>query len=991
MLSISVKKGKSRADIEKTADYPDEVRRELETRGMFPPGAGKEAELLPGGVEDYYNQGNNKTPSVWMGSGASVLGLSGAVNREDHIQSLQGLDPRAGEGLVQGSGTDRRYAWDLTFSAPKSVSIAWATGDDGTRQAIEDAQTRAVGAVIDFIEENFPLARRGKGGVETEKARLLAAVFLHGSSRDLDCQLHSHAMLQNLLQRMDGTFGTIEPKQIYEWKLALGAMYRAGLAGNLKELGFGIEADRDYCRLAGIPKELEEEFSKRRAEIEAALREKGFFGGKAAEVAALDTRRAKEVLDPAVLREQWEKIAGEYGVDRILIERLRTDEKEFVPGYVFDRKALLGGLTAKEAIFREKDLFKAVAVEFSHRGQGLLDVKEEVETLKRNPEMVRLRGKDGETYFTTREMLALEDGILARARDGKEDRSHVVDEASVRSAVDRFERERGFSLSEEQIRAIDQMTRDPGRIKIVHGWAGAGKSTALTPVRYALEAEGFEVVGCALQGRTAERLEAETGIKSQTIHSLLWELEGGTTEDGSEIPPSRSFSGRSAVVVDEAAMNDTRLMARLVGATEKARAKLVLVGDEKQVPPVSAGSPFRTLKRELGFAELTENRRQREEWQREASVEIRAGQVREALARYAEAGMIEIVRTKEDAIRKTIEEWHKDFDPATPERSLLTAYRRADVREMNRLARESMKDKGALGDISARIRITDRDGVPQDDRTFAVGERLVFLKNSRALDVKNGTMGTVEKIGLDGRGEWTFRVRTDEGKMVTFSPADYGQIDYGYATTIHKSQGATVDKSFNLVGGTGLEELYVQLTRHKEGARICMVEDQLDRAFDEAGIDLVPTKRMIEFARNLAEKQGVVLTGACQTDFEACRDFLNKGSGHRIDEDRQIDFELEKVGSLLESLSRSREKANVMDFEIEECGELRIEREMKRTPSPEKEYIVAGSGTGKRQGATKDQKISEDRRGKPREKGLENELIREQTQRCRDRGMEMEM
>ena len=991
MLSISAKKGKSWADVEKTSDYPDEVRRELETRGMLPPGARKEAELLPGAVEDYYNKGNNKTPSVWMGSGASALGLSGAVNREDHIQTLQGLDPRTGEGLVQGAGTDRRYAWDLTFSAPKSVSIAWAIGDDGTRQAIEDAQTRAVGAVIDFIEENFPLARRGKGGVETEKARLLAAVFLHGSSRDLDCQLHSHAMLQNLLQRMDGTFGTIEPKQIYEWKLALGAMYRAGLAGNLKELGFGIEADRDYCRLAGIPKELEEEFSKRRAEIEAALREKGFFGGKAAEVAALDTRRAKEVLDPAVLREQWEKIAGEYGVDRILIERLRTDEKEFVPGYVFDRKALLGGLTAKEAIFREKDLFKAVAVEFSHRGQGLLDVKEEVETLKRNPEMVRLRGKDGETYFTTREMLALEDGILARARDGKEDRSHVVDEASVRSAVDRFERERGFSLSEEQIRAIDQMTRDPGRIKIVHGWAGAGKSTALTPVRYALEAEGFEVVGCALQGRTAERLEAETGIKSQTIHSLLWELEGGTTEDGSEIPPSRSFSGRSAVVVDEAAMNDTRLMARLVGATEKARAKLVLVGDEKQVPPVSAGSPFRTLKRELGFAELTENRRQREEWQREASVEIRAGQVREALARYAEAGMIEIVRTKEEAIRKTVEAWGKVFDPATPERSLLTAYRRADVREMNRLARESMKDKGALGDISARIRITDRDGVPQDDRTFAVGERLVFLKNSRALDVKNGTMGTVEKIGLDGRGEWTFRVRTDEGKMVTFSPADYGQIDYGYATTIHKSQGATVDKSFNLVGGTGLEELYVQLTRHKEGARICMVEDQLDRAFDEAGIDLVPTKRMIEFARNLAEKQGVVLTGACQTDFEACRDFLNKGSGHRIDEDRQIDFELEKVGSLLESLSRSREKANVMDFEIEECGELRIEREMKRTPSPEKEYIVAGSGTGKRQGATKDQKISEDRRGKPREKGLENELIREQTQRCRDRGMEMEM
>ena len=807
MLSITVRRGKSAGDVERTADYPDEVRRELENRGLLSTGEGKEPGLALGAVEDYYNQGNNKTPSVWMGSGASALGLSGAVNREDHIHTLQGLDPRTGEGLVQGAGTDRRYAWDLTFSAPKSVSIAWAIGDEETRNGIEAAQTRAVGAVIDFIEENFSLARRGKGGGETEKAPLLAAVFLHGSSRDLDCQIHSHAMLQNLLQRMDGTFGTIEPKQIYEWKRTLGAIYRAELSQNMKELGFGIEADRDYFRLSGIPKELEEEFSKRRAEIEVALREKGFSGGKAAEVAALDTRRAKEVLDPAVLREQWEKIAGEYGVDRSLIERLRTGGKEIVSSYELDRKGLLGGLTVKDAVFREKDLFKAVAVELSHRGRGLPEVKEEVKALNRDPELVRLRGKDGQTYFTTREMLELEEGILARARDGKEERSHVVAGATVRSAVDRFERERGFSLSEEQIRAIDHMTRDPGRIKIVQGWAGAGKSTALTPVRYALEAEGFEVVGCALQGRTAERLEQETGIKSQTIHSLLWELEGGTAEDGREIPPSRSFSSRSVVIVDEAAMNDTRLMARLVGATEKDGAKLVLVGDEKQVPPVLAGSPFRTLKRELGFSELTENRRQRVEWQREASGEIRAGKVREALARYADVGMIEIIPTREDAIRKTVEAWGKDFDPATPERSILTAYRRADVREMNQLARETMKDKGALGNISSRIRITDREGVPRDERTFAVGDRIVFLKNSRALDVKNGTMGTLEKIGLDGRGEWTFRVRTDDGKMVAFSPADYGQIDYGYATTIHKSQGATVERSFNLVGGTGLEEL----------------------------------------------------------------------------------------------------------------------------------------------------------------------------------------
>ena len=705
--------------------------------------------------------------------------------------------------------------------------------------------------------------------------------------------------------------------------------------------------------MTGIPKDLEEEFSKRRAEIEAALREKGFSGGKAAEVAALDTRRAKEVLDPELLREQWERIAGEYGVDRNLIEGLRSGEKEIVSSYEMDRKGLLGGLTSKDAVFREKDLFKAVAVELSHRGRGLPDVKEEVEALMRDPELVRLRGKDGQAYFTTREMLELEEKILARARDGKEDRSHEVAGATVRSAVDRFERERGFSLSEEQIRAIDHMTRDPGRIKIVQGWAGAGNSTALTPVRYALKAEGFEVVGCALQGRTAERLEQETGIKSQTIHSLLWDLEGGTAEDGREFSPSRSFSSRSAVIVDEAAMNDTRRMARLVGVTEKVGAKLVLVGDEKQVPPVLAGSPLRTLKRELGFAELTENRRQRVEWQREASGEIRAGKVREALTRYADVGMIEIVSTRENAIRKTVEAWGKTFDPATPERSILTSYRRADVREMNQLARETLTDKGALGDISARIRITDREGFPREERTFAAGDRIVFLKNSRALDVKNGTMGTVEKIGLDGRGEWTIRVRTDEGKTVAFSPADYGQIDYGYATTIHKSQGATVERSFNLVGGTGLEELYVQLTRQKEGAKIVMIEDQLDRTADEAGIEMAPTRKMAEYARDLSRKLAVELPDAFLLDFDSCRDFLNRWADHRI-ENKKIDFGLEKVGSLVESISRSREKANILDYKIEENREIGKERDPVTIGIGTEKEMVSGNEIGKRQVARRE-------------------------------------
>ena len=621
MLSITIKKGRTAKDLDGVADYPDENRN-------------KEKQV--GAVEDYYSQGSEATPSRWMGSAAEALELSGTVDREDHLRTLQGLDPRSGEALVQKAGENRRYAVDLTFSAPKSVSIAWAVGDEDVKKGIEAAQDRAVEKTLAFLEEKFALGRRGsakEGTITKERVKLLAAAYRHGSSRELDPQIHTHLMLQNLGLRADGTWGALNEKELFEWKLALGAVYRAELASELnKELGFGIEADREYFRITGIPNELEEEFSKRRSQIEAALREKGLSGGKASEVAALDTRKGKEATDAEVLRGEWTKIATEYGVTSGTLSGLRSREKESKhDSFSLDRLELLQKLTAMEAVFEEKDLFRIVGVACSQAGRGSDEVKAEVAVLLRDPEIVTLRGKDGEIYYTTREMLDLEKEIQTRAREGRSDSSHVLSPEAVNAAMARFEFEKGFSLSEEQRAAIKHLTTEAGRIAILEGHAGAGKSTALVPVRYGMEASGFEVIGCSLQGKKAAGLERDTGIRSQTIASLLRELQGYEREDGTRVDPTRTLSMKSVVVVDEAAMNDTRLMAALIRETEKSGAKLLLVGDESQVPPVSAGNPFKTLKNELGFAELTENRRQKQDWQKDASREIRAGEVKEAL------------------------------------------------------------------------------------------------------------------------------------------------------------------------------------------------------------------------------------------------------------------------------------------------------------------------------------------------------------------------
>jgi len=959
MLSITVKKGQTAKDLAGVADYPDENRN-------------KEKQV--GAVEDYYSQGSEATPSRWLGGAAAELSLSGAVNREDLLATLQGFDPRTGEALVQKAGVDRRYAFDMTFSAPKSVSIAWAVGTDEVKRGIEAAQDRAVERTLAFIEEKFALARRGsskEGTITKEHVKLLAAVYRHGSSRELDPQIHSHAMLQNLGLRADGSWGALNEKELFEWKLALGAVYRAELSSEINNnLEFGIEADREYFRLAGIPKELEEEFSKRRVQIEKALSDKGLSGGKASEVAALDTRKGKEVVSAEILSEEWTKIAGEYGITAESFQGLRTKERESNhDSFSLDSPELFRKLTTMEAVFQEKDLFRVAGVACSQNGRGLDAVKTEVAALLKDPEIVKLRGQDGAIYYTTQEMLALEKEIQTMARAGKEDARHVVSPEVTKAGIARYEFEKDFRLSDEQRVAIDHLTTESGRIRILESHAGAGKSTALVPIRYAYETQGFEVIGCSLQGKKAAGLQKDTGIRSQTLASLLRELQGYEREDGEKVPPTKSLTEKTVVVVDEAAMNDTRLMAGLIRETEKAGAKVLLVGDESQVPPVAAGNPFKTLKKELGYATLTENRRQREDWQKDASREIRAGKVAEGLRKYLEADMIAIAKDRDEAIKKTVEAWMDRFNAGDPSKTLLTAYRREDVRELNAKARAEMENFGILTGFRVETIVRDREGNSEGKREFQAGERLYFKKNDRKMGVMNGETGILAHIDVTSDGkDCVFTVKMDNGKEIRFDPRDYAQIDYGYAVTIHKSQGETVDFSSNLVTGMGLNALYVQLTRHRDGIQIVLTEDQIDKMAENSGVELEPTDKMIDFIEQLLAKQpklAPLLPEDWNKKFDDLREFLDKHSGvelgGRKEREGQNEFDprLEKLKALLASI-RKNEKMNVLDFEVVDekekkegklekwIGKEVLEKPEDRSlgaPSPEKE-----PGNGKEEG-----------------------------------------
>lgn len=419
-----------------------------------------------------------------------------------------------------------------------------------------------------------------------------------------------------------------------------------------------------------------------------------------------------------------------------------------------------------------------------------------------SPDIVRLEreqidfssGLQVPAKLTTRELIRVEAEMASRAIRLACRSSHRVGKAILRSTLACHAR-----LSEEQKAAIAHVS-GPGRIAAVVGRAGAGKTTMMKAAREAWEAAGYRVVGGALAGKAAEGLEKEAGIASRTLSS--WELrwnEGRSRLDD-----------RTVIVVDEAGMVSSRQLALFVETATKAGAKLVLVGDPDQLQPIEAGAAFRAITDRIGYAELETVYRQREQWMRDASLDLARGNVAAALKAYHEAGMVQSGWTRQDAIERLIENWNHDFDP--DKTTLILAHRRRDVRVLNELARAKLVERDIVGEGFA---FRTEDGL----RCFAAGDQIVFLKNEGSLGVKNGMLAKVVEAAS---GRFVAEIGEGESRrQVTVEQRFYANVDHGYATTIHKSQGATVDRVKILASNTLDRHLtYVAMTRHREAAEL---------------------------------------------------------------------------------------------------------------------------------------------------------------------------
>ncbi|MGO4684532.1 Ti-type conjugative transfer relaxase TraA [Hyphomicrobium sp. 2TAF46] len=485
---------------------------------------------------------------------------------------------------------------------------------------------------------------------------------------------------------------------------------------------------------------------------------------------------------------------------------------------------LLDVITTSKATFSARDIARAV-----HRystDKAAFDVI--MAKVMASPDLVTLRPDihDPETglrvthaVYSSAAMVRLEAAMITGAIRLKETTRHGGRRAR-RAIVGSVDGRSPVTLSDEQRHAVAHVT-GAERIAAVVGIAGAGKSTMLDAAQHVWTASGKRVLGAALAGKAAEGLEKSSGIPSRTI--AAWEYAWSQGRDG--------LNRGDVLVLDEAGMVSSKQMATLVAAVERAGAKLVLVGDAAQLQPIEAGAAFRAIVERIGAAELTQVRRQRDVWQQQATRDLSRGNVKRALAAYRAKGAIRQPAARTEAIVEITRDYLAARVTRPASQTLILAHSNAEVFALNQSVRVALM---ARGELNGEQSFVTARGV----RSFAPGDRVLFLENRRLpsefrandpIAVKNGMLGTVIASVANG-----LTVAIDGGGTVAFDAATYAHIDHGYAATIHKSQGVTVDQTLVLAAPTMDRHLaYVALSRHREAVTLyAPIESFIDRPLE---------------------------------------------------------------------------------------------------------------------------------------------------------------
>jgi conjugative relaxase-like TrwC/TraI family protein len=775
----------------------------------------------------YYLEGGEPLP-IYHGTAAKELGLSGVAERE-HIERLcAGFHHTRDDLHVRNAGKEKRNpGQDLCFSAPKSVSSAWARADDELRKAVEQKHLSAVKQALDYLESKAGFSRIGAQGQELVKAPLLFVLFEHGTSRAMDPQLHTHSLCINLTVHPNGRRVTaVDTTHLYHLKMAAGAVYRAALAHGMREIGWEVEQRKIGAsigfELKCIPEELIREESKRRAEIEEKLKiRKGSLDAadpKYAELLAKETRRTKDTEKPrSELLREWQETGREFGVDAASLrsalkphQKLQTAERDRRKEEI--AREAVEALSERYAHWSEADFTKAIA----ERAAGRISAKDALELVANklsSPEMVYLgklqtekRGTENQyldrfqARYSTPEIRAMERGMIVSIErivrgPRSESRTDYVEEAIAKRPM--FATKDG----KEQAEAVRYLTSGPA-IRVLSGIAGSGKTKALDACVEVWNREGREVIGCSFQKAVASKLEREIGdgISCDTVHKTLYRLDRGDLK----------LHEKSVVLMDESAMLGTKLLARLIRHVEKAPGcRLLLVGDAKQLQPVTEGGAHKYIADLLSEKRLKNVKRQEEIWAREAVVDIERGAAREAIQAYIDHGRFHVTENRPEAMDRMIEQWKRDGGIEKPQDVALICATNHEVKELS-LRAQAERIRAGVVDANRKVY--------GDEVFFHVNDQVRFKKNSRTLGVDNADLGTVIDV-TDEPGKERMKVKLEkDGREITvdFKRYQANNIVLGYSWTTYSIQGGTLPHAHVLMGGSMTSDLhmgYVQLSR----------------------------------------------------------------------------------------------------------------------------------------------------------------------------------
>lgn len=795
-------------DIQSRADYHE---------------TGEDIAITCSGAEDYYFKPNGDTLlTAFAGSGSVELGLGANPANGDYAALMSGINPRTGQPFCSTTRqtqlkTDNRAqaGFSTSFNVEKSLSLLYAKLPRCEQVIFERALMKAASKAINHLESRGIFAyRTGAQGSATHPGKVVAATYLHFTNRNQEPHLHIHAEIPNLVLGSDGKWRTLDARELYRRQVEIGALFDASLASalqrDLTSVARHLECDPDRSGLvvAGIDHGTIMRFSTRRQEIQSGLAAMGASGADAARAVAKRTRQAKAAVEGETLREEWKSCLADLSVS---------------PGDLTSATLLaVEALVFKNhSVFRQHDFDRAVAMlSVLHGGIGSLA---EIESaVCQQLGIVRLPDSlDKEPYFTTETFRQLEADLLRFAlKASSPTQRFALSNLDIKQALQQCEQEKGFPLRAEQIQAMLHST-DSRQIAIIQGAAGTGKSASLAALKIAYSSAGHRVLGLAPSGAAAAELQKSSGIDTQTIHALLMRLE-----HAADSKHPFCLTNRDVIVLDEAGMVDTRTLHKLLSYIEAAEAKIVLVGDSKQLEAVGSASTLQMLTQHLGAARLEQIARQRsaedraisQAWFSDAG-DAPAMMQRRGLLRGTsndQPSHIELMLTDATKARKAGTDWSE---------ILLLADRNSHVNQLNQRVREIRMDCGELDRTAEKVIQVSNDRGYSRQLALCPGDRIMLRKNAKLgqTPVFNGDRATVTRVEChepgtdDAQVETLVHARLDRsGTDICWRLSDYDKLDHAYAMTVHKSQGLTVEHAFYLTSETtDRRSAYVAFTRSK--------------------------------------------------------------------------------------------------------------------------------------------------------------------------------